>query len=733
MKKLNLDLCQAIGNKQQLAAQVSDVSGTSDNNNLDDSGVLMQAFKKQNNSFTSSDNNKQVVKPTKQRENAVISASSQTKKTSQLKSPPKYLLPWWGWLFVLLLVIFSATATFFFAFIQNFKREVIAFQFQVNTTAALAKEAFSLLKTQNLPATKEKLLEVKSNLGQTKALYANLESGAKMLGYGSYYQDGLKALTLADEGMELADKVILLIEPYSEMLGFNQDEQNQGTAEDRVKKILAALQVVGPEIDSLIADLEKMQTELAGINANAYPDTVAGFFGAKLVLKRMGKADLLAKPVRSKIVNAQQNFTQMVATLKEYRPLIDQLPAMMGGQGQRRKYLILFQNNNELRPTGGFLTAYSIVYVEDGKVTPEKSDDIYELDKKFGKKITIPAELGRYLTTEKYWHLRDMNINPDFKASMETFLQNYQTVKGEPQDIDGIIAIDTKVLTDLVEVLGPIQVEGYGQFSVEPDKKYQAPQIVVALSEIITRPTPYLRQDRKGILGPMMKAILERTYGAGKETIPKLFELMIANIAQRHVQAYFLDNNLQQAGEKINLAGRMGALNDGSDFLAIVDANLGGAKSNLFIDYSVKQTILPPEDGVITKQVTIDYKNSRPGDNCNLEAGLLCLNAVNNDWNRIYLPLGSKLVSAKGYKGEPQVYDDKEKQLTVIDGFFSLNPNSNAKIDLTYTLPYTQHNDYQLKIWQQGGLRGVKHLLDVNGNQEEIIVDRDTNYHASFN
>ena len=71
----------------------------------------------------------------------------------------------------------------------------------------------------------------------------------------------------------------------------------------------------------------------------------------------------------------------MVATLKEYRPLIDQLPAMMGGQGQRRKYLILFQNNNKLRPTGGFLTAYSIVYVEDGKVTPEKSDDIYELDK----------------------------------------------------------------------------------------------------------------------------------------------------------------------------------------------------------------------------------------------------------------------------------------------------------------------------------------------------------------
>ena len=57
-----------------------------------------------------------------------------------------------------------------------------------------------------------------------------------------------------------------------------------------------------------------------------------------------------------------------------------------GGKGERKKYLILFQNDNELRPTGGFLTAYAVVFVENGKVSPEKSDDIYELDKKFSRK-----------------------------------------------------------------------------------------------------------------------------------------------------------------------------------------------------------------------------------------------------------------------------------------------------------------------------------------------------------
>ncbi len=368
--------------------------------------------------------------------------------------------------------------------------------------------------------------------------------------------------------------------------------------------------------------------------------------------------------------------------------------------------------------------------MENGKVTPEKSDDIYELDKKFTKKIPIPEKLGKYLTSEKYWNLRDMNISPDLSVSMDTFLTNYKLVQGEPQDIDGIIVIDTMVLTDLIDILGPVKVEGYGEFTTEPDTKYGAPEVVIALSEIITRPTPYLREDRKGILGPMMKAILEKVYGAGKEQFPALFTTMLKNINGRHIQAYFLDPELQAAAEKINLAGRMIAPTDGSDFLAVVDANLGGAKSNLFIDYDVNQTVLPPEDGELTKRVVINYRNSKPGDNCNLEAGLLCLNSTNNDWNRVYLPLGAKLISAKGYKGEPTVYE--ENGFTVIDGFFALNPNSTAKIDLEYTVPYSNPTDYNLKIWQQGGLREVKHLIDVNGNQEEVIVDKDTVYKAKF-
>jgi hypothetical protein len=313
---------------------------------------------------------------------------------------------------------------------------------------------------------------------------------------------------------------------------------------------------------------------------------------------------------------------------------------------------------------------------------------------------------------------------------MDEFLASYQTVKGEPQDIDGIIAIDTDVLTELIRVLGPVEVPGYGTFSIEPDKKYGKPDIVIAMSEIIDRPTPYVRENRKGILGPMMQAILAKTYGAPKQVFPDLFGVIVSSLEGRHIQMYFLDDDIQTAAELIRTAGEMVAPTDGTDFLAIVDANLGGAKSNLFISTEFNKTVNPPQDGSLTQTLQITYKNTHPGDNCNLEAGQLCLNAVNHTWQRIYLPLGAKLIETTGYTKEPQLYE--ENGFTVIDGFFNLNPDSATKINLSYSIPYQDQQTYRLHIWKQGGVDQIESIIDVNGSEEELIITKDTDYQVEF-
>lgn len=640
-----------------------------------------------------------------------FAATSQTKKTSSMKTkkPLPLAVRILLGVFVFILVLGGILA------VVGFKAYQVAFQLQSQGEEAkvLASASYTAFKEQNLPEAEAKLKETRSKVDAMEQTYQTLGSYQNLPIIGGYYQDGEHALKAAQSGLAGAEKALAAITPYADVLGFKGEGTFAGgTAENRIKLMIETLDKVMPVFDEIIADFETAEQELAQIDPNRYPEKFKD------------------QAVRSRITEVQSMAKSTISTLEEFRPVLEQLPDIAGGKGKRKKYIVLFQNDNELRPTGGFLTAYAVIYIENGKVTPEKSDDIYELDKKFTKKIPIPEKLGKYLVTEKYFHMRDMNTSPDFKTSMDLFYSHYATIKTEPDKIDGIIAVDTHVLTQLVSVLGPVEIPGYGTFSTEIDKRCDCPQIVYALSEIITRPTPYMRVDRKGILGPMMQAILGKTYSAGKQAWPKLFETVWVSLQGRHLQMYFMDEKAQQAAEAVNGAGRMLPPADGEDFLGIVNANLGGAKSNLFITYDVKQTVSAPENGKLTKSVEITYKNSRKGDNCNLEAGLLCLNARLHDWTRLYLPKGAELIEAQGFNKAPSTYE--EAGFTVVDGFFNLEPMSSAKLVIKYTVPYTDTKTYRAKLWKQGGVSPFTTLFDVAGGEEEVTVNTDTLFVTEF-
>ena len=638
---------------------------------------------------------------------------NQTRPNPELVVPKKTrsLKKWQVILLIVLLVVLIiggvAAAIGFYSY-----GVVMNVQTQAQEAKTIAQNAYTQFKQQNLPGTESELNNLDNKVKEMRTTYEKLSFYKFIPLASSYYADGEHGFTAAQAGLSAGKKSLAAITPYADVLGFTGEGSfTGGTAEDRLKIVLETLTKITPVLDDITGDLKIVESELNEINTLRYPESIKGM------------------TIRSRLEQVKSISQGAVTSVTQYRPVIEQLPSIMGGTGERKKYVILFTNDGELRPTGGFLTAYSIVFVENGKVTPEKSDVIYELDKKVTKKQAIPEQLGRYLTTEKYWNIRDMNINPDFKLSMDQFYSVYQTIKSEPQDIDGFIAIDTHVLVDLLRTLGPVEVADYGTFSAETSNK-DLPQVVYALSEIITKPTPYMRADRKGILGPMMRAILTKAYGAPKQTWPSLFSMGFRNLEERHIQMYFFDTNAQAAVEAINAGGRMIAPANGEDFLAVVNANLGGAKSNFFITSEIKQEIAAPSNGMIEKIVTVTYKNSRPGDNCNLEAGQLCMNATNRDWTRIYVPKGSQLVSAQGFREDAKV--SEENGLTTIEGFFLLEPNSQAKLVLTYKVPYTDEATYRIKLWKQGGIDPVPQILDVNGGEEAVLLDKDKTVEVKF-
>lgn len=584
---------------------------------------------------------------------------------------------------------------------------------QSNDLQATAKTAYDDFKSQDLAGTQTTMETMPGKLKDMRSTYARLAYLNVIPLAHAYYQDGNHAFNAADAGINAAINTIHLVTPYADVLGLKgKGTFTGGTAEDRLKQILVALQAITPKIDSITGDLQTVHSELAMIDPKRYPENFQG------------------KPLRSYVQQSQDVSNGAVELLTQFRPVLQQLPSIAGSNG-RKKYFILFQNNNELRPTGGFLTAYSIITVENGKVAPESSDDIYQLDVKFPKKPPIPPILAKFLTTEKNWNLRDMNIDPDFKNSMQQFMANYALTQGADKSLDGVIAVDTQVLTDLVKILGPVTLDTYGTFSAENSPKCDCPQIIYALSEITDRPTNHIRQDRKGILGPMMRQILTKAYTAPKTLWPQLFETGWADVQARHVQAYFFDAQAQSAAEVLDAAGRMKADPKGGDFQAVVDANLGGAKSNLFVTTSMQKEVSPPANGTLNEKLTLTYNNSRHGDNCNLEAGLLCLNAAMPDWNRIYLPKGSKMVSSQGYiQGTVKQYD--EGDFTVIEGQFILEPMSQSKVMVSYTVPYTDGTNYRVNFWKQGGTKDIPIVVSVNGNEDKVTLNKDVTYETKF-
>lgn len=575
-------------------------------------------------------------------------------------------------------------------------------------------QAYDAIKNQNLVEADAKLAETKAKVEEAKAEYGKLSWYRAVPLLNTYYSDGVHGFDAALAGIDAGTITVQALEPYADVLGFTgAGSFTGGTAEDRMKIALETLSKITPVLDDIGRKIGVVQEELSQINENRYPESVRGV------------------PVRALIVQAKDISNGAEYALTQAKPILQVLPDIAGSTDGRKKYLVLFQNDKELRPTGGFMTAYSTLFIEQGKITPEKSDDIYELDKKFRNKPPIPSVLGRFLKTETQWNLRDMNISPDFKLSMDTFYGNFELLPGEPKDIDGIIAVDTHVLADLVRVLGPVQVPGYGTFTAENDPRCDCPQIIYALSEIVDRPTPYLRADRKGIIGPMMQAILSKAYGAPRQQWPELVGSVWSNIEGKHVQLYFFDEEAQGAVEAINAAGRVHETPEGSDYLFVVDANLGGAKSNLFVEQSVQVETSVPENGRLQKTLTLTYKNPFPASNCNLEDGELCLNGTFQDWLRVYVPKDAQLVEALGFDDESvEVYD--EASHAVLEGTFKLQPLNQAKLKFTYTVPYADTGEYRVYIQKQGGSEDVPYTFVVNGGEEQVILSKDTRFSSPF-
>ncbi|MCH7541766.1 DUF4012 domain-containing protein [Patescibacteria group bacterium] len=592
-------------------------------------------------------------------------------------------------LIVFLILAISVTSAYFYPKVKVLSQDIN----KISSKAEILQET---IEKQDVTKARKVVVELKSDLEKTKKDLNEL----KLVGYipiiNNYYQDAEHILNAAiyasDAGVVVADSIL----PFSDILGLESAKSNL-KAEKKIEVLVTEVfPTLSDRTEELSNFIKKIETELDRVDSTRYPKA--------LTIKGVS--------IRKRLVDAQDAIDKAEEIVPLIRTASEALPSIMGYK-KEKTYLLWFQNDGELRATGGFITAYGFLKVKDGELLEMESADIYELDQKFISTEDPPEVFRKYLLL-KIFPIRDSNISPDFKKSAEKFLSFYRTIPNQPA-VDGIIAMDTSLVEEFLKITGPITVEKYGEtFTAETHPEYGISDAVYKL-ELYAQKILRGGKDRKGPVGDLMEGVLDKLFNAKSEQFPEIFDAFLKSLEAKNIQFYFNDQRDQKLSEELGFGGRIKDF-DG-DYVHVNNSNVAGLKGNFFTKYRIEQDIVIKDDGIVVKKITTTINNTFRHDGW--------LNAVYQNWLRLYVPKGSKLIEKNI---EIDLEQKNELGKTVWASFSRTPPLSATSSSFTYELPFKikKGGTYKMLIQKQGGYI-PRMIIRVNGKKIfEFDLKKDT-------
>lgn len=346
---------------------------------------------------------------------------------------------------------------------------------------------------------------------------------------------------------------------------------------------------------------------------------------------------------------------------------------MLGGSGTRR-YLLVFQNNTELRATGGFIGSFAEIQITDGAISKliVPGGGSYDLQGQLKRTIIAPKPLQ--LLRER-WEFQDANWFPDYPTSARTIMELYEASGGPT--MDGVVAVNATYVADLLDLLGPVDLtDEYGRM-ITKENFLEETQKIVELEYDTEENKP------KAFIGDLAPILLERAFEKTAEDFFDVLEHVLKGLRERDIQIYLRNNEEQKEIHRFLWDGSMRQTD--RDFLLITNTNLGGGKTDLSIEEDINVDINISSSGKITNTLTITRRHF--GSSTDLFA-----NTNNVNYVRAYVPRGSRLISATGFA----IPDE--------DLFEAVDPKAEILNDLYYTLE-TESIDPNSKTatWEESG------------------------------
>jgi hypothetical protein len=322
--------------------------------------------------------------------------------------------------------------------------------------------------------------------------------------------------------------------------------------------------------------------------------------------------------------------------------------ALGGGNSGPKTYLILIQNEDELRPTGGFITSVAKAVIWKGNLLDLSIVDSYAVDDVTKPYPVAPWQLQSFMNIPVLT-FRDSNWFVDYPTTVQW--AEYLYAYTNSYSVNGVIAIDQHVLKTLLSVTGPVFVSDLNVTITSQNVEQ------VMRSQKIPPPPQYRDPDwyRKIFMRGMASAILERVMSGKGISWKQMLDAMVGELNQRHILVQ-LDNPLLSS--LLSERGWDGAVQrtDG-DFLAAVETNVGYNKTNAVVNRSMAYDVNLTDLSNPSSNLTVSYTNGATGSGglCNQRPGGIDQTSLAYwypiercyyNYLRIYLPAGTQLTRA---------------------------------------------------------------------------------------
>lgn len=528
--------------------------------------------------------------------------------------------------------------------------------------------------------------------------------------YGGDLASAQKLMELATLTTQLTEDVYLAINPVMQLI--------------ESEEVLATL----PEILSSLVDA---QSELS--------DAQASLNQIVAVRTEIDPLELSPK-AHSLLVD---KFDPLFGIMEDGLSVALALPHVLGASNEGPKtYLLLVENEDELRPTGGFITAVGNLVIQNGEIISLSFEDSGIQEDWTKPYPSAPWQLQEYMNSQVLV-LRDSNWFTDFPtaALYAEYLYSYTHF----HSVDGVIAFNQQMLVILLDYIGAVNVDG-------APGPVTADNVIDYMRAAKVPPPEGFRQPgegRKDFIAKIADVVLAEILDRGISDWDTLGRVFIRVLEERHMLLQFDDEAMTEILAKYDWGGALQA--EGGDFLMIVDSNIGFNKTNAVVTrriaYDIDLTdLLAPKSSLMVTHTNngatgipcLHWDGERELENKRLYPIDRCY------WNylRVYVKEGTNLLAATPHEipgawmileqSIPARVDLLDEELEGIQGFGSLlvvPGGESVSTSFDFELPMSVIKDdsatsnliYRLKIKKQPGTLNTPITIRIHLPHRVII------------